>query len=377
MSLFMILALVALTAALLPALLYLRNRREFVPPPAAGTGTPAVSLLIPARNEAQSIGPALDAALASTGVTLEIIVLDDQSTDATADIVRGYGARVRLEAAPPLPAGWCGKQHACHILAGHATHDVLVFVDADVRLAPEALARMVQFLHTSGAGLVSGFPHQETGTLLERLVLPLIHFLLLGFLPLHLMRQSKLPAFAAGCGQLFVTTKAAYVQAGGHAAIRTSLHDGLTLPRAYRSAGLTTDLCAATSLAECRMYRSAGELWHGLAKNAREGLAAPRLIVFSTALLLAGQVLPISLLIAGAFVEASALELSVAGVATALAYAPRLDAAARYRQSWLGAGLHPLGVLVLLAIQWYATLRALVGRPVGWKGRAHPTTQQA
>src|SRR5207244_4018469 len=131
----------------------------------------------------------------------------------------------------------------------------------------------------SGADLGSGFPRQETGTLLEKLVLPLIHFLLLGYLPLIGMRWCRHPAFGAGCGQLFVTRRDAYEAVGGHVAVRASLHDGLTLPRAYRRRGLKTDLCDATELADCRMYRSGRELWYGLAKNAREGLAHPKAIV--------------------------------------------------------------------------------------------------
>ena len=124
-------------------------------------------------------------------------------------------------------------------------------------------------------GLLSGFPHEETGSWLEKLLIPLIHFILLGFLPLGRMRLSKSPAFAAGCGQLFIAQRSAYESAGGHAAIRSSLHDGILLPRAFRRAGQTTDVFDATNLAECRMYRSAKEVWLGLLKNAGEGMASP------------------------------------------------------------------------------------------------------
>src|SRR5262249_60413807 len=101
-----------------------------------------------------------------------------------------------------------------------------------------------------------------------------------------------------GCGQLFITRREAYDRSGGHSAIRGTLHDGLKLPRTYRMAGLTTDICDATDLAACRMYRDAGAVWNGLAKNAGEALAAPRLILPMTVILLAGQVLPIGLVVA-------------------------------------------------------------------------------
>jgi hypothetical protein len=371
-----VLAGVCLALAALPLFVYRRNAALYRPPPGPDVGerVPAVSVLIPARNEEASIGPAVEAALASRGVEVEVVVLDDHSTDRTAEVVTALAARderVRLESAPPLPEGWCGKQHACAALARLARYDVMAFVDADVRLAPDGLARLAAFLRKSGAALVSGIPRQETVTPLEQLVIPLIHFLLLGFLPMGRMRRSTHPGFGAGCGQLFLTRRDAYGRAGTHAAVKTSLHDGITLPRAYRRAGLMTDLCDATELATCRMYRSAGELWHGLAKNAREGLAAPRLIVFSTLLLAFGQVLP-PVLLAAALAMGQPLAALLAGWATVAAYAPRFDAVRRFRQPLAGAMLHPLGVAVLLAIQWYATARALVGRPVGWKGRAHP-----
>src|SRR5205823_13144863 len=124
--------------------------------------------------------------------------------------------RVRLVASEPFPADWCGKQFACHRLARHARYPLLVFVDADVRLASDAVARLAAFLESSGADLVSGIPRQETSTLLEKLVLPLMSFLLLGYLPFFFMRRFGHPAFAAGCAQLFVTRRDAYEPAGGH-----------------------------------------------------------------------------------------------------------------------------------------------------------------
>jgi glycosyltransferase involved in cell wall biosynthesis len=392
-----VLAVAALSFAALPALLYALNTRLFRPPPDApadtGLSLPRVSVLIPARNEERSIGACVESALASRGVELEVIVLDDHSDDRTADIVREMARkdpRVRLEPAPPLPDGWCGKQHACYTLSKLARFPVLTFLDADVRLAPDALARMAAFLDASGAELVSGFPGQETGTFPEKLVIPLINWLLLCYLPIGAMRRFRLPGFGVGCGQWFMTRREAYEAAGGHAAVKASLHDGITLPRAYRRAGFRTDICDATGLAVCRMYRSGRELWFGLAKNAREGLGAPGLIWVWTVLLFAGHVLPFLLLgvTVGMMARPDWFEADPLGQAAAratgqvlfwlalhaslLSLAVRFEAAWAFRQSWLGAALHPLGALVLLAIQWYAACRSWIGKPVGWKGRSHP-----
>jgi hypothetical protein len=331
-------------------------------------------VLIPARNEEAAIGAAVEAALASGGMGLEVLVLDDGSSDRTAEIVAGLAARdprVRLETAPPLAPGWCGKQHACATLARLARHPVLVFVDADVRLAPDGLARATAFLKTSGAGLVSGVPRQETGTFLERLLIPLIHFILLGFLPIARMRRSPHPAYGAGCGQLFLARRDDYERAGGHAAIRASLHDGIGLPRAFRRAGIATDLFDATEVAVCRMYHNAGEVWRGLGKNATEGLASPGKIVPVTVLLLTGQVLPPLLLALALLGLTAPLAGWIALAATLASLSPRLTAAARFRQPLDGALLHPLAIGIFLAIQWAALGRRLLGRPEAWKGRTY------
>jgi hypothetical protein len=370
------LAVAAALSALLPALVFRRNLRLFAPPPqpAAGGPRPSISVLIPARNEEGAIGAAVEAALASTGVDLEVVVLDDQSEDRTAQVVRGIAARdprVRLETAPPLPAGWCGKQHACAILARHARNPLLLFVDADVRLAPSGLARAAAFLDASGADLASGFPRQETVTFLERLLIPLMHFILLGFLPMARMRKSRHPAYGAGCGQLFLARASGYEQAGGHTAIRGSLHDGVALPRVFRETGLATDLFDATDVASCRMYRNAGEVWRGLSKNAVEGLASAGKIVPVTLLFVLGQVLPPVLLVLAILGALPLAAAAPAAVGTLAVYLPRLIAARRFHQPVDGALLQPLAILVFLAIQWTALGRKLLGRPAGWKGRTY------
>lgn len=368
--------IVALLFAALPALLFLRNRKAFRPPEVNPDYHPAISVLIPARNEEGSIRQCLEALQKSEGVTFEVVVLDDQSTDRTAEIVRELAAkdtRIRLERAPTLPAGWSGKQHACYVLSHKAQYDILTFLDADVRLQPQALWQMVSFLQSSQAELVSGFPHQETGTLLERLLIPLINWLLVCYLPMDRMRMDNRPGLGAGCGQWFMTHRAAYEKVGGHSAVRASFHDGVKLPRAYRRAGFRTDLCDATHAASCRMYRSASQVWNGLAKNAREGLGAPGIIWVWTVLLGAGHLLPwVSF---GLFPWLSPIGQGCAIIALVLTYLPRLVGVVRYRQSWVGALLHPVGISLLLALQWYATVRQWIGKPVGWKGRPLPSVE--
>ena len=298
--------------------------------------------------------------------------MDDASTDGTAAIVEAMARadlRVRLQRAPQLPGGWNGKQHACWALANAARSPLLCFVDADVRLEPDALCRMAAFLQARGTALVSGFPRQITVTWLEALLLPMIHFVLLGFLPLWSMRRSLSPALAAGCGQILMVRREAYFLAGGHAAIRETMHDGLLLPRALRRAGYATDLADITGLARCRMYTNAGEVWNGLVKNATEGLAAPARIVPVSVFLLLGQVLPFVLLGVALGTHSRFATIVLCLAAILVVYLPRLLAAARFLQPWWSALLHPVGILALLAVQWSALLRLLFHRPVRWRSR--------
>jgi hypothetical protein len=360
----MILGAAALVLAAAPLALAADNLRR-LRVPALALGRPCVSVLIPARNEAANIGDAVGCVLASTGVDVEMCVLDDGSTDDTAAILAGIGdPRLRVFQGGVLPPGWSGKQHACARLAAHATHDLMVFVDADVRLAPDALARMAGFMQRNDVGLASGFPRQVTGSWAEMLLLPLIHLLLLGYLPMARMERDVSPALGAGCGQIFIARRAAYARAGGHGAIRASLHDGITLPRAFRRAGIMTGLFDATDLARCRMYQDSAGVWEGLTKNATEGMAKPIALPIWTLLLAGGHVLPFLLL-------AAPLTAPLAWPACLCSWGLRAVLARRFRQSWLSVMLHPVGMVALLALQWVALLRAALGVKATWRGRAY------
>jgi hypothetical protein len=368
--------------AVIPGVLFVRNLSLYRPLPKPNGVAACCSVLIPARNEESNIEQALRSVLASDGVELEVVVLDDGSTDRTAEIVASVATadpRVRLEVAQSLPNGWCGKNFACHQLAQLASHPLLIFMDADVRvLRVDSLARLAAFVEGSQAALVSGVPRQETGTWMEKLIIPLIHFVLLAFLPLGRMRSSTDPRFAAACGQILAVRRTAYEQAGGHEAIAGRIHDAVALTRRFRARGFATDLFDATDSFGCRMYQRASEVWQGFAKNAHEGLASPRLIGPATLLLFGGQILPLLLL--GSLVlnaSASPIALLLAGIGTAAAYLPRMLALRRFGQPLSAAVLHPLAIGALLAIQWFAFFRVLARRPASWKGRTYTALSRA
>ncbi|MBB3973907.1 hypothetical protein GGR24_002584 [Hansschlegelia beijingensis] len=368
-----VLIFVGLALAALPAGMTAWNLWLLSAPPLPASH-PSVAILIPARDEEETIGPCVEAALGSVAAEIRVIVADDGSTDRTAEIVGAIAARdprVELFSPPALPPGWNGKQHACQRLAERADAPFLLFVDADVRLSPEAAARLAGRLESGGFALVSGVPRQIVETVWERLLIPMINALLLGYLPVSVMRRLTAPSLGAGCGQLMMARRDAYLRAGGHASIRTSMHDGLKLPRAFRRAGFMTDLVDGTPLASCRMYRSKAEVWAGFTKNATEGMATPVGLPIWTVLLFGGHIMPWLLL---PFALEAGVSAPAAAAACALPIAARLLQAWRCREPFWDVALHPLSIAATLVLQWRALLRHRRGATASWRGRDYQTS---
>ena len=232
--------------------------------------TARVSVLLPVRDEADRVGPCLRALLAQRGLSqLQVLVLDDGSSDGTADVVRDLvegDPRVRLLTGRPLPAGWLGKPHACQQLADAATGDLLFFVDADVVLAPTAVAATVALLEETGLDLLSPYPRQEAPGA-TALVQPLLQWSWLTFLPLRVAERSPRPSLSAANGQLLAVRRSAYDRAGGHAAVRDAVVEDVELLRALKRVGGRGGVCDGTALATTRMYDSWRELVDGYGKS--------------------------------------------------------------------------------------------------------------
>jgi GT2 family glycosyltransferase len=256
----------ALTAHSLMNLRLLR-RPELEPPRVAER----VSVLVPARNEERRIGACLESLRDQVGLAdWEVLVLDDGSTDRTAEAVRAAASanrRIRLIPGADLPPGWLGKAHACQQLAALATGDVLVFLDADVRLAPQAVAATVHLLRSNHLDLVCPHPRQLAQTPAERLVQPLLAWSWLTTLPLRLAETSPRPSLSAANGQFLAVDAAAYRRAGGHGAVRGAVLEDLALGRAVKRAGGRGTVADGTALAQCRMYESWPQLRDGYTKS--------------------------------------------------------------------------------------------------------------
>lgn len=357
------LAWIALGLAAFPVLLAASNLRGLRRARGAPPEATLVSILIPARDEAENIGPCLEAALASRDVAIEVLVMDDGSQDETAAIVGKLARadhRLRLLSAPPLPPGWTGKVHACARLSEAARGTHLLFIDADVRLAPHAAAAMAACAEDREIALVTGVPRQILRSPGEALTVPAINLLMLGYLPGGGRAFTRQPSLAAACGQLILAQALAYRAAGGHAAAPDILHDGLALARRLRAAGFRTEVVDGAPLAHCRMYRGLSDAWAGFAKNAHEGMATPLGLPVWTVLLGGAHLLPWALLPDWRAALAILLSLGLRGVITW-----------RVREPWWSVPLHPAAMAVALAIQWSALLGGLVGRRPSWKGRAY------
>ncbi|HWS39045.1 MAG TPA: glycosyltransferase family 2 protein [Actinoplanes sp.] len=346
----MIIALLLLTAhTLLNALLLRRPERD-------RTTEEHVAVLLPLRNEATRVAPCLRSLLAQQGVpNLTIHVLDDNSTDGTAAVVREIGGdRIRLLTGAPPPDGWLGKPNACRQLADDARDaDVLVFVDADVVLEPDAIAGAVDLLRTAGVTLLSPYP-KIVGA--GRLVQPLLQWSWLTFLPVRVMERSPRPSLAAAGGQWLVVDRAGYQRAGGHTAVRDDVLEDIGLARAVKRSGGRIALADGSRLAACRMYDSWRELADGYAKSLWASFGSAPGAAFVVGLLLLLYVAPL-------------LFPAIALWAYLLGVAGRLISAAATGGRLVDSFAHPLSV-VLFAWLVARSLHRRRRNLLTWKGRS-------
>ncbi|SCF00335.1 Glycosyltransferase, catalytic subunit of cellulose synthase and poly-beta-1,6-N-acetylglucosamine synthase [Micromonospora coriariae] len=333
-----------------------------------------VAVLLPLRDEAARVAGCLRALLAQRGVPgLRVVILDDGSTDGTADVVRavaGDDPRVTLLTGVAPPPGWLGKPHACWQLATRAdpAATALVFVDADVVLAPHAVAAAVTELRAARATLLSPYPRIVVTTAADRLVQPLLQWLWLTFLPLRAMERSPRPSLAAAGGQFLVLDRAGYTAAGGHAAVADKILEDVELARAVKRAGGRIALADGSRLATCRMYDDWRQLRDGYSKSLWASFGHPGAGAAVVALLLllytAPPLVTVAALVAGApGVAAAGLAGYLLGVAGRV-----LTARATGGRWWPDALAHPVSVVVLgwLTSRSYHLRKQ---RRLTWRGR--------
>jgi len=233
------------------------------------------SILIPARNEAGVIAQTVTMLLSQTDdPNLEVIVLDDYSTDGTASVARKAAQaepRLKVIGGKPLPEGWLGKPWACQQLAEAASSDVLIFSDADVKWEPGALDALTRYAHLTLADMVAVWPTQITQTWAERLAVPTMSMVIMAYLPLMATHHSGLAAFAAANGQCMLFRKAAYNAIGQHEAVRSEIVEDIMLAKHIVRSGFRLRVADGNRLIRCRMYENWPTVRDGFAKNIMAG----------------------------------------------------------------------------------------------------------
>lgn len=236
--------------------------------------SPLVSLLVPARNEANHIDGVVQSLRAQTYPNVEILILDDHSEDGTAQIAQTAAQadpRVRILTGAPLPTGWGGKNWACHQLAQQARGEWLIFTDADVRWQTTALESVLNLAQRECADLLTVWSSQITVTWAERLTVPLMAMVVWAYLPIFGTHFTPFAAFATANGQCMVFRRGAYQKINGHEGVRGAIIEDIQLARRIKSAGLRLRMADGAGLITCRMYQNWGEVRSGYAKNMLAG----------------------------------------------------------------------------------------------------------
>jgi chlorobactene glucosyltransferase len=376
--------LLAIPWLLLPALVLLRVRNRprlegwepvgRTDPPG---DAPLVSVIVPARDEEGAIARCLRSVLRSEYPRLEVLVVDDQSQDATAAIVESIAdadGRVRLVRGDPLPGGWFGKPWACVQGARQATGEYLAFTDADVVHHPELLGRALRALWDRGAGLVTVLPRQLLESFWERLIMPQVLLLILFRYPdPERVNRSPHAHDKIANGQFILVPRTAYDRVGGHEAVRHEVAEDLRLAQHFHSCGFPVLLTVADRFMDVRMYDSLGAIVEGWSKNVATGSSqsvperlrpfVPWFLLSWVALvwLLPPAVLPLAAL---GVLGRGWLVWATLTTTVSVAFWARVHA--RFRTPAALALLYPLAALVTA---WIVARSAVRGGRVRWKGR--------
>lgn len=329
---------------------------------------PTVSVLVPARDEAENLRRTLPLLLATDYPRLEMLLLDDRSTDGTAEVAEAFGgaggAPLRVLRGTDPPPGWVGKNWACQQLAEAAAGDVLVFCDADVEAAPAAIRRTVAALQTHDAGALTALPRQRLDGWMQAAVVPVIVQLpVLSMLPVRLIPILRSPSLSMANGQWLAFTRTAYDAVGGHESVRGEVVEDVALGRRVKARGHRLLVSVAPSLLAVRMYVGAAAMREGFRKNLYPLLGGRRAsFLAALALLSMAWIYPFAAALRGT---------PAALVPLALLAAVRMAGALLFRQGWRTVVLHPAGALLSLVLAVESWVGHERGR-VRWKGRALP-----
>jgi cellulose synthase/poly-beta-1,6-N-acetylglucosamine synthase-like glycosyltransferase len=337
------------------------NAITIVRPRAQGSQNLSFSILVPSRDEAENVSELVATLSALDHPRYEVIFIDDNSTDGTGDLLRQAITNrpfMKVISAAPLSDGWMGKPWALSQGLSHATHDYIVTVDADVRLAPDALSAMDSVLQRTGSDFLSPYPSQSAVTMSERLVQPLLQWTWMTTVPLRLAMRSSRPSLAVANGQFLIVKKSALIAVGGFTAIQSSVLDDIDLARVLIRGGFSGGVCDGSKIASTRMYSSFAEIRAGYGKSMSTGFGG---IFGSLALALVmavSGILPLIGSIAGSPIATASLLMVIAS---------RIISAISSRSLLIDALLHPISTLFFIYLLIYSNL---FHSKITWKGRS-------
>jgi len=347
------------------------DKRSRVPEPA-----PLVSVLIPARNEEENIETCLESLLKQDYPNFEIIVLDDNSKDRTAELVRPMAAkdgRIKLIKGELLPEGWAGKPFACHQLAENANGSWLLFIDADTKSEPDMLRSTLALASELKLSLLSGFPRQMAESLPEKIALPIMYFIIMSWLPFWWLHRSIGHRPSLTIGQYLLFRRDEYWRIGGHLAVKDRILEDVWLGvETVRQGGrhLAVDL---STVFNCRMYRTVGAMWEGIVKWIYSVAAlSPIALVGLLAAIFIFYLAPFYWLWNGFLSTAAPTDWRfIVAFQIVMLLFMRWLVEHHFRQSLLSTFLHPIGFSFWYMAGLYGLWRQVVGLGVHWKERLY------
>jgi chlorobactene glucosyltransferase len=332
-----------------------------------------VSVLIPARNEEENLEKCLESLLDQTYRNYEIVVLDDQSTDQTWEIIASYALRypglIHAVKGKPLPRdGWNGKPFAMQQLSEYANGDYYLFADADIVHSRESIAWAVTNIESHGVDCLSGYVSQELNTFGEVLIVPATYIMTAMILPLWLITATKAPGLSFAIGQFLIFKRQAYEAIGGYASISQHISDDIFVVRELKRAGFRLIFLDIRRYVRCRMYKGYRASFNGICKNIydffkkRPAFLAAALSALVFFVVLPLMLLPIQLISGNPSVKLISMSVMIFFLAWALTLYDR-------GLKWWAPLLYPLLFLHLLYMAWRSFGRVATGQGVLWKGR--------
>jgi chlorobactene glucosyltransferase len=358
--------------------LYLNLRNLKMPQANAQLPEPAplVSILVPARNEEMNIKPCLESLQRQEYPNLEILVLDDNSTDATANIVRQMAAtdpRIRLLNGEPLPEGWAGKPFACYQLAQKARGSWLLFVDVDTTHAPQTLRGVISLSLELKTSLLSGFPRQIATSLPQKIAIPVLYFVILSWFPLWWLQRSRKLRPSLAIGQFLLFRAEDYWRMGGHQVVKSRILEDVWLGIEITRRGGRHRVADLSKMVSCNMYRNVGVMSEGFVRWIYSvSILSPLALV---GMMLAGYLFylaPYYWLWRG-FTEPAYTTMWQAIVVfqVVIIFGIRWLLDDHFKEPLVSSILHPVGFSFLLLSGVRAIYRQVTGTGVHWKKRLY------